>query len=356
MNKKILLITIVTLIILMFVLFFSYYFGKKITTVNTEKEGVLIGFSLSTLQEQRWQRDRDEFVKTATSLGAIVDVQSAENDVSTQIYQIESMISKGANAIVVVPYDASSLKVVLEKARSKGIKIISYDRLIKDTDIDLYVSFDSEKVGEYQAEYVLKALKDKFTPNNKLKVAYIGGSQTDNNAILLKSGSFKILQPEIDSGKIEVVLNKFTPDWSPNTAYKNIKEYLMKSKGNIDAVIVANDGMAFGVINALAEYRLSGIVPVSGQDAELSAIQRIIDGTQVVTVYKPIQVLASKTAELVVALARNEAVVTSNVVINNGKMNVPAVLLESVAVTKENIDDTVIKDGFYTRDEVYKKK
>jgi D-xylose transport system substrate-binding protein len=337
-----------------------FLFGKNLlktvgTTSEQSQKPVVIGFSMGTLQEERWQKDRDEFLKDAKAMKNVsVDIQASNNDAAKQVSQIESMITKGVNVLVIAPYDARSLTKVVDEAHKAGIKVISYDRLIMKSNVDLYLSFDNKKVGEYEAQYVLDAIKDKLGKGTKLKFAYVGGSTTDNNALLLKEGSFKLLQPLIDSGEIEIVMDKFTADWNPENAYKNLKGYLDESNGAIDAVVCANDGTAFGAIKALNEYHLDGKVPVSGQDAELAACQRIIQGTQVATVYKSIPKLAATGIDLAVKFANGEKVQT-NVTVYDGKNEIPSVLLEPIAVTKANMDSTVIKDGYHTYNEVYKK-
>ncbi len=313
---------------------------------------ILIGFSMGTLQEERWQRDRDEFLKKADELGVVVDLQAANNNVETQISQIEGMIFKGVDVLVIAPHDADKLTAVIDKAHQAGIKVMSYDRLITKADIDLYLSFDNVKVGEYQATYILQAVAAKIAAGQKVKIAYIGGAKTDNNAFLFKKGAFNILQPAIDKGQVEIVVDKFSDNWDPQNAYKNLKAYLDKNDGLIDAVVAANDGTAFGSISALKEYGLDGKVPVSGQDAELSAIKRIIAGTQSMTVYKPISKLAAAGVELAIKLAEG-APINSVSTVNNVKMDVPSILLESIAVTKDNIDQTVMTDGYYSSKDIY---
>lgn len=316
---------------------------------------ILIGFSIGTLQEERWQRDRDEWVKNVESLKNVsLDIQASNNSTPTQISQIEAMIAKGVDVIVIAPYDATALTEVVQKAHDAGIKILSYDRLILDSNVDIYLSFDNEKVGQFQAQLVIDALKPKIDANEKVKLAYIGGSTTDNNALLLQKGSFSILQPYIDSGKVEIVLNAFTPDWSPEKAYKNMKGYLSNSKGAVDGVIAANDGTAGGAIKALAEYKLDGKVPITGQDAELAACQRVVLGTQTATVYKPIPLLAETGLDIAIKLANNEDITTTTTV-SDGKNNIPSVLLEPIAVTKLNMKSTVVEDGYHSFDEIYKK-
>jgi D-xylose transport system substrate-binding protein len=352
MANKLLIGIIVGVVIIGLVIGGIFIFSKPNSTAVGTGQNILIGFSMSTLQEERWQIDRTEFLKKANDLGVSVDIQAAGNDAPTQVSQIESMIAKGVNVLVIAPYDASSLTSVINEAHQAGIKVISYDRLITNSSVDLYLSFDNEKVGQYEAQAVVDALSSKLGQGTKLKIAYIGGSLTDNNAILLKKGSYEILQPLIDKGQIEIVVDKFSPDWKPENAYQNLKTYLDSNNGAIDGVVCANDGTAFGAINALKEHSLDGKVPVSGQDAELAACQRIIQGTQTSTVYKPIPKLASAAAELAITFAKGENVAT-NVTVNNGNMDVPSVLLEPIAVTKKNINDTVIKDGYHSSKDIY---
>lgn len=310
------------------------------------KDGeVTIGFSLATLQEERWQRDRDLFVAAAGKLGARVEVQAANNDEATQIAQAENLISQGVDVLVVVPQNAEASAAIVEKAHEAGIKVLAYDRLIRNSNLDLYVSFDNERVGEMQAEAITKLVP-------KGKYVYIGGAETDNNAHLFKQGAFNVLQPLIDSGDIDVVYDQWTRDWNPANALANMENALTANANQIDAVVAANDGTAGGVIQALASQGLAGKVPVSGQDAELAAIQRIVEGTQTMTVYKPIRALAEKAAELAVQLAKGETIAT-DAAINNGKIDVPSVLLDPIAVDKSNIDDTIIADGFHSREDVY---
>lgn len=310
------------------------------------KGKIVIGFSMATLQEERWQKDRDFFVAAAEKLGAEVNVQAANNDDAKQISQAESLISQGVDVLVIVPNNAEATAAIIEKAHAEGIKVIAYDRLIKNSDLDLYISFDNERVGEMQATAITKLVP-------KGKYVYIGGADTDNNAHLFKKGAFNILQPLIDAGDIEVVYDQFTKEWNPANALANMENALTANSNKIDAVVAANDGTAGGVIQALASQGLDGKVPVSGQDAELAAAQRIVEGTQTMTVYKPIKSLAEKVADIAVKMANDEKIDTDKV-INNGKIDVPSILLDPVAVDKSNIDATLIADGFHTKEDVYK--
>lgn len=327
------------------------YFFLSQQAQKTQEDLTIIGFSIGTLQEERWQKDRDEWMKNSKNSNVSIFTEYSNNNAEKQIAQIERMIVKGVDVLVIVPYDSASLTEIIKKAHNAGIKVLSYDRLILNSNVDLYLSFDNEKVGEYEAQYVINELNAK-NKDKVYKIAYVGGSMTDNNAKLLRQGSYKVLQPLIDSGKVTVVFDKFTADWNPENAYSNVKNYLETSAKNIDAVIAANDGTAGGAIKALTEYNLDGKVLVSGQDAELAACQRIVKGTQLMTVYKPIPKLAKSGIELAVKLAKGERIVSTSTV-NDGTHDVPSVLLEPIAVTKENIGSTVIKDGYQEYNKVY---
>lgn len=310
-----------------------------------EGHKIKIGFSMDTLQEERWQKDRDMFKEAVTRLGADVVVMEANGDDAKQIAQAERMISEGVDVLVVVPHNAEATAAIVKKAHSAGIKVLAYDRLIKNADIDLYVSFDNEKVGRLQAQAITELVP-------KGKYVYIGGADTDNNALLFKKGVFDVLQPLIDKGDIRIVYDQWAKDWIPANALANMKEALAANHNQVDAVIAANDGTAGGVVQALAEQGLAGRIPIAGMDADLAATQRIVQGTQMMTVYKPIRLLADKAAELAVKLAKGEST-GANRKVNNGKIEVPSVLLSPIAVDKSNIDSTIIAGGFHSREDVY---
>lgn len=343
MKKFIIVVVIFVAVVLGSVYFLNQLLVEKENSL-TSKKPVVIGFSMGTTREERWFKDRDLFVQKAQELGAEVIVTLSDYDVEKQILQIENLVSQGVDVIVVIPSDSEKIEPAISAANRAGVKVIAYDRLIKDSDIDLYISFDNVKVGELEASSVLSVV-------NKGNFAYIGGSPTDNNSVFLKEGAMNILSPKIESGDINLVINTLTPEWKPEEAYKTIKDYL-NSGGSLDAVVAANDGTASGVIQALKEKGLDGKIPVSGQDAELSAIQRIVAGTQTSTVYKPINSIAYKAAELAVALVNGQVLETGSS-INNGKIDVPSYFLEPVLVNNGNIVETVIKDGFHAYEDVY---
>ncbi|MFY1027787.1 D-xylose ABC transporter substrate-binding protein [Actinobacillus seminis] len=306
-----------------------------------------IGMSIDDLRLERWQKDRDIFVKKAESLGAEVFVQSANGDATAQISQIENMLNKDIDVLVIIPFNGEVLSNVISEAKKEGVKVLAYDRLINNADIDFYVSFDNEKVGELQAQAIIE---QKPEGNYFL----MGGSPVDNNAKLFRKGQMKVLQPHIDRGKVKVVGDQWVDSWLAEKALQIMENALTANKNNIDAVVASNDATAGGAIQALQAQGLAGKVAISGQDADLAAIKRIVDGSQTMTIYKPITNLADKAAEISVALGKDEKV-ESNAILNNGIKNVSAYLLEPVVVTKENIEDTVIKDGFHTKEAVYGK-
>jgi D-xylose ABC transporter, substrate-binding protein len=316
-------------------------FGTQVSAKD-----LTIGMSIDDLRLERWQKDRDIFVKKAENLGAKVFVQSANGDASAQISQIENMINRNVDVLVIIPFNGEVLGNVIAEAKKEGIKVLAYDRLINNADIDFYVSFDNEKVGELQAKSVVEA-----KPEGNYFL--MGGSPVDNNAKLFRKGQMKVLQPLIDSGKIKVVGDQWVDSWLAEKALQIMENALTANKNNIDAVVASNDATAGGAIQALSAQGLSGKVAISGQDADLAAIKRIVDGTQTMTVYKPITKLADKAAEIAVTLGKNEKT-TSNAELNNGLKNVPSYLLDPIAVNKDNIDDTIIKDGFHTKDAIYK--
>lgn len=314
---------------------------------NAIAKDLKIGMSIDDLRLERWQKDRDIFVKKAEALGAEVFVQSANGDATAQISQIENMLNKDIDVLVIIPFNGEVLTNVIAEAKKEGVKVLAYDRLINNADIDFYVSFDNEKVGELQAQAII----EKKPEGNYF---LMGGSPVDNNAKLFRKGQMKVLQPHIDSGKVKVVGDQWVDSWLAEKALQIMENALTANKNNIDAVVASNDATAGGAIQALSAQGLAGKVAISGQDADLAAIKRIVDGSQAMTVYKPITNLADKAAEISVALGKEEKV-ASNSTLNNGAKDVPAYLLEPVVVTKENIDETVIKDGFHTKEAIYGK-
>lgn len=317
----------------------------SIKTPNKLEDGnkVIIGLSMGTLSSPIWKRQRDVFVTEANELGADVMIEQANGNDNVQLSQIDKLIAEGVNVLIVIPHDGDVCSVAVEKAHKAGIKIMAYDRLIKNSDVDLYIGIDNYRVGELQAEELLKKV-----PSGN--IAYVGGSPTDNNALLFRDGALSILNKHKNS--INIVMDKYSQDWKSEEAYNNVME-LLNQNTNIQGVICANDATAFGAITALEKFDLDGNIPVTGLDADVAACQRVVQGTQLMTVYKPINEIAEKAAQLAVNMAIGEKLELNNSLFN-GKIKVPSYFIHPIAVTKENMMDTVIKDNFNTLEEIYK--
>jgi len=324
--------------------------GAGVTGAATGPKAVKIGLSLDTLKEARWAKDRDAFVERAKELGAEVTVLSANSDDTRQVADVESLITSKVNVIVIVPHDGKAMAKGVEVAGRAGIPVIAYDRIITDSALDLYMTFDNEHVGELQGKYIL----EKLPTTKPIRLVRIYGSRTDNNAVLFKNGQDKALKDAIASGVVQVVHEDWADDWKPDNAKRIMNAALTKHGHNIDAVLASNDTTALGAIQALKEEGLAGKVVVTGQDAELVAVQSIVSGQQSMSIYKPVKALARRAAEVAVALATGKPVI-AKAELNNGKREVPTILLDVVTVTKENVDSTVVKDGFHTREEIYGK-
>lgn len=315
-----------------------------LTSFSGIAKDIKIGMAIDDLRLERWQKDRDIFVSKAESLGAKVFVQSANGNEETQMSQIENMINRGVDVLVIIPYNGQVLSNVVAEAKREGIKVLAYDRMINNADIDFYISFDNEKVGEIQAQ----SLVEKVPQGNYF---LMGGSLVDNNARLFRDGQMKVLKPFIDSGKIKVVGDQWVDGWLPENALKIMENALTANNNKIDAVVASNDATAGGAIQALSAQGLAGKVAISGQDADLAGIKRIMAGTQTMTVYKPITQLANTAAEVAVELG-NDKQPKSDATLNNGLKEVPARLLTPIKVDKSNIESTVIKDGFHKKSDL----
>lgn len=329
--------------------------GEEEQASEQESPKVQIGLSFDSFVIERWMRDRDVFVSTAHSLGAEVNVQNANGDVEEQISQIEYFIKKKMDAIVIIAIDGDALTDVVKKAKEAGIKVISYDRLIMNAGTDLYISFDNEKVGRLMGE----ALKSALPEGGDIFAIY--GSQSDHNVQLVQQG----LDQALEGSGIEIVYSAWCDNWLAELAFDAVNEGLAQYDGGADGnqeiagIMCGNDDLASQAIRALSEHRLAGKVTVVAQDAELSACQRIVEGTQEMTTYKPVDELAQKAASLSVALARGEDITDKGAklrvtdTIDDGSASIPYYSIDPVAVTAENMDKVIIDSGFHLREDVY---
>jgi len=312
--------------------------GQVVHGQDTSK--LLIGFSFQAMKGERWQTDLNSFEVRAKELGAEVISRDADGDDDRQFQQVKDMIKKGIKVLVLLPHTNAQASRMVDAAKTANVRVISYDRLVLNSDVDLYVSFDRLEIGRIQAEYLInRAPKGNYV--------LIAGSPNDEGAKTLHDAQRNVLRPYVDRGDIKVIADAYTKDWLPSEAYLFMLKAIDSAQGNIAAVLASNDGLAGGAIQALREHNLAGKVLVSGQDADLAAVICIAQGTQTMTVYKPIVNEAVTAAEEAVRLAKGEKTHADGTM-SNGKMKVPTIMLKPVVVTKDNIKTTVVKDGFQT--------
>ena len=276
---------------------------------------------------ERWAKDTTYFIKSVEQLNGKVICMVANGDAQKQQEQAKMLLDKGVDVLVVVPVDVNKSSEIVKMAQKAARFVISYDRLIQNSQIDYYVSFDNVKVGELQANYIRQRL-------GKGNIAIIGGPASDQNSFYLRYGQLGVLQPYIERGEIKVVYDRKVGSWSFDEGYKAALECL-KIK-NVDAIIAGNDLLARGAIKALQEKGLAGKVLVAGQDADTEACENILTGLQTMSVYKSIENLASEAAKMAINLALGKPINTTTTV-NNGSRMVPSLLLTPTLVNKGNI-------------------
>lgn len=273
---------------------------------------------------------------------------NADQNAAKQQDQAEAALTNGAKVLVLDPVDSASAAAIVARARQSQVPVISYDRLILNADVDYYISFDNEKVGKLQGQALLDRLKADGKGAGTIVV--INGAPTDNNAKLFKAGAHQVL----DGSGLALGAEYDTPDWSPDKAQQQMEQAITKlGKDKIAGVYAANDGTGGGAIAAMKAAGIKPLPPVTGQDAELAAIQRILAGEQFMTVYKAIKQEAEAAAELAVALGKTGKVAAERIngKVPNGKKDVPSLLLTPVAVTRDNVKSTVLADGFWSADQ-----
>ncbi len=309
--------------------------------VVEDEEMLQIGMSFDSFVIERWQRDRDVFVAAAKELGAEVNVQNANGEVEEQIAQIEYFIDRKVDVIVVISIDGEKLVSSVAKAKRAGIKVIAYDRPIKYADSDLYISFDNEAVGRMMAEALCAKLP------SRSKIIMISGPTADSNVAMVNTGFESVVNRNMD----EIIDITYAEGWRAEEAYNYINDHVA-TVAEANAIMCGNDNLAGQAIKALSERRLAGKVLIVGQDAELEACQRIVEGTQLMTVYKPVEKLAKTAAEYAVKLAKGEDIGVSETY-QEGAYDIPCVTLEPIKVTKSNMDEVIIDSGFHLREDVY---
>jgi len=308
---------------------------------------IKIGVSLPTQRDERWVRDAQKMRDVAKEQGVDLHMQICDNDASKQMSQCENLIAQGIDILVLAPHDATSAAAIVDNAKAAGLKVISYDRLVLDADVDLYVSFDNYEVGRLMGEYLVNKVP-------KGNYAVFAGAPTDNNAKLYRDGALSVIKPLADKGDIKIVMDQWITDWQPTIAMNLMQNALTANNNKIDAVVAPNDNTAGGIIQALSGVGLAGKVPVTGQDAEVTAAQRIEQGTQAMTVFKDTKQQAADAILAAIRMVKGEDVGATSKV-NNRKKDVPSILLKPVVVDKSNLDEVLVKSGYIKESDVYKK-
>jgi len=315
---------------------------------EAKRDHVEIGFSIATdsFILERWNRDLKVFTGAARDLGAEVIVQLSAGGTAEQIAQIDYLLTKDIDVLVVVAHDTTMVAPAIRRARAKNVPVIAYDRLIMGVPVDAYVSFNNRDVGRRMARALVGAV-----PTGHYLV--VNGATKDSNSFEVNAGLHDILDPAAGRGPLTVVKEIWLDDWSSDEALDKIGK-VFDQRTDIQAIACANDQLAEAAIQVLAEHRLAGQVAVVGQDADTGACQKIVEGTQLMTVYKPLAKLATRAAEVAVALAHHQSPQPDRHVDNKSGTPVPYFVEETQSVFRSNMDDTIIKDGFRTADDVYR--
>jgi D-xylose transport system substrate-binding protein len=315
--------------------------------VNSCKNGneIKIGFLLPNQTDERTVIERALFMAKVKELGCVPLITDAQFSDQLQITQAQELIDQGAKVLVVMAVNKNTAAAIARIAHSNGVKIIAYERIIANCDLDYYISFDNVKVGELMAKYAI-------TKKPKGKYVILNGDKNDQNAIWVKEGMLKVLEPLVKSGDIQILYNVFVEDWSGDNAYVETKKFLNLSMDIPDVILSAYDGMSRGAIKALDENEVISFPVITGQNAELLSCKYIVTGKQSMTVYKPLKTEAELAAEIAIKCARHENIKTNKTVFNGSK-EVPSILIDPISVDITNMKSTIIKDKFLKESDVF---
>ncbi len=307
-------------------------------------KSLTVGVSWSNFQEERWKTDEAAMKAQLEKLGAKYISADAQADSSKQISDVENLIARGCNALIILAYDADAISPAIAKAKAEGIPVVGYDRLIEDP-YAFYLTFDNKEVGRMQARAV-------FNVKPEGNYVFIKGSSTDPNADFLHEGQLEVLKEAMDAGKIKNVGEQYTDGWKPEVAQKNMEQILTANNNKVDAVVASNDGTAGGVVAALTAQGMEGITPVSGQDGDHAALNRVARGTQTVSVWKDARELGKAAANIAVALAKGEKVENAGKWAGGPKgIEMDSILLKPVPIVRDNLN-IVIDAGWVSKDVV----
>lgn len=314
----------------------SGVFSGATPETKIEVKSTRVGLALPTLAEERWHRDLAAMSEIARDMGIDLLVQVTMNDQNQQNFNIEQLITNGIDVLIVAPHDSFGVGRVVENAHNAGIKVISYDRLIMNADVDLYVSYDNLAIGKMQGKFLAENAKEG-------KYIVLGGPKYDSNARFYKQGAMTELRELMGRGKIDVVMDRDVVDWNPNTVKELVETALIKHPEGITAILTPNDGMASGAIAALKHNNLDGKVVVTGQDADVNAAKRIMAGSQAMTVFKDISKEAEAALNAALLLAQGEDILhlTEGRTVNNLRQEIPAILLTPVLLDRSNLNEVL---------------
>ncbi len=342
----------------------AFVLGMTVTSVYGQDEPIKVGLSFSDFATERWRNEEILMRGLLEELGYEVISQEANHDVVLQNNQIDNMVTQGVKAIIIVAEDGDAVSTAVDAAAANGVAVLAYDRLIKSPNIAAYLSFNNVEVGRQQSLGVLDALDiegGEWTAENPVKLVKLGGSPTDNNAILFRQGQDEILQPYVDEGIIEVVADQWVDNWDATNALRIMENILTAQSNEIDAVVASNDGTALGALQALAAQGLAGVVPISGQDATADGVNSIVKGQLTVSILKDIRDLSPLAVELIDAIIKGEEVpeleeFTMAELTNDPSKEgtVKAYFLPVFQVNAENAYDLVVASGFQAYDDVYR--
>ncbi len=328
-------------------LFLTLAAATTMTSTAALAAGTTVGVSWSNFQEERWKTDEAAIKAVIEKAGGKYLSADAQSSPAKQLSDIESLISRGANALIILAQDSDAIRPAVEKAAAEGIPVVGYDRLIEIPSA-FYITFDNKEVGRLQARSV-------FAMKPKGNYAFIKGSSTDPNADFLFAGQMEVLKAAIDRGDVKNVGEAYTDKWLPAIAQQNMEQILTKNNNKVDAVVASNDGTAGGAVAALAAQGLAGTVPVSGQDGDKAALNRIALGTQTVSVWKDARELGRRAAEIAMELAGGKKMtdIAGATSFDGGpkKQKMTSLFLTPIAITKDNLG-TVIDAGWVTKDVV----
>jgi D-xylose transport system substrate-binding protein len=317
-----------------------------ILTTSYAQDSIKIGFSVGDFSSDRWSQEPQIFNEAAKSQGAKVLFEYAYGDAAKQLSQAGLLIAAGVKVLVIFPTSADNWEGIIALAHKSGVKVVAYERMMKNADVDYYFSFYNEDVGRQQAQYAV----DHHPKGNYI---LLEGPTNDFNSLLFLKGQKEILKPYVDRGDIKIVLEKHLDTWNSIDAYNMVQSFLENNKIPVDGIVAANDELAGGSIMALEMSQITDFPVITGQDATVGGCQNIIDGKQSMTIYKSIRNLATQAAQTCVKLARGENVTNINSVMSNGRKDIPAMLLNTVVVDKNNIKQTVVAEGYLKAEQLH---